>query len=802
MTADFLDGSIYVSPLSGGQITTTNKLTTLSPALSNLVFGKDGSLYATVGSSSAQIVQIDQTSGAIQRVVASGLVCPTGLAVDPLSGDLFFDDDCTGAGLDDASIHRVIDPANTDAARPTSVVVYATLPHTANGAMAFAPNGTLYAVSGYFGNINAEVDQISPTSSATVSVTPVTGITSDFAVAIGVANPDGSAQSLIVEPAGSLTEVPIGNPGAATVLATGSPGVGVTGPDGCLYSAHYDTIYRLAPASGPCKFKSTSPAPYLTLAAASAAPGLATGDSQVLTAVLHNAAQVSGVPISFTIAGATLQSTLVETDATGTATLTYTSLYSGQDTARASTSVNSSPVFSNTAAYTWAQGAHVTLLSLNPSPQQGSLSQSVTVLASLTDRSSAPPTALAGQAVSFAVGTSACTATTDNAGMASCPLSPSQAGLNTLTATFPGTTQFTPSVTSVAFSVVGAAASAPTVTLTVNPAIVTTGTSATLTWSSTNATTCVASGSWSGSLPVSGTQSVTPQQNGNYSYTLTCNGDGGSATATANLSASLVAVTVTAKSGGGALSLYLLAALALLVLIRVSKIKTRRGISLILGLGFLALGFLAVPSVRAQTAQDVSPDGGFANVYVGVRVGAMPTRLDASTLSGDLASRGDAGFSATTDNSAVGETLYVGDALTKHLAVEFGYTHRDSTAARVTGTVAGAADIESVLANTASIIRGYGNIFSLSARARFDLAPRLMLDARLGGFFWDTKVTAEGNGDSSSLTHQGGGVTGGLGLAYRVWRGLEVGVVVDHYHGVPSNLATLYGGSIEWRFGQ
>jgi hypothetical protein len=70
----------------------------------------------------------------------------------------------------------------------------------------------------------------------------------------------------------------------------------------------------------------------------------------------------------------------------------------------------------------------------------------------------------------------------------------------------------------------------PTVTISVNPTSIQGGQSATLTWSSTNATSCTASGSWSGDRPVSGTASTgTLNTAGAYSYTLTCSGPSGSA---------------------------------------------------------------------------------------------------------------------------------------------------------------------------------------------------------------------------------------------------------------------------------
>src|SRR3989344_3155317 len=66
---------------------------------------------------------------------------------------------------------------------------------------------------------------------------------------------------------------------------------------------------------------------------------------------------------------------------------------------------------------------------------------------------------------------------------------------------------------------------APTVTLTANPTTIQSGQSSTLTWSSTNATSCTASGSWTGTKTTSGSQSVAPTTNA--TYTLACTGAGG-----------------------------------------------------------------------------------------------------------------------------------------------------------------------------------------------------------------------------------------------------------------------------------
>ena len=90
---------------------------------------------------------------------------------------------------------------------------------------------------------------------------------------------------------------------------------------------------------------------------------------------------------------------------------------------------------------------------------------------------------------------------------------------------------------------------APTATLTANPTNVAMNGSATLTWTSSNATGCSASGAWSGTKAVNGSQSVGPLTQ-NSTFTLTCTGPGGSANRSVSVTvdpAALPTVTLTAN---------------------------------------------------------------------------------------------------------------------------------------------------------------------------------------------------------------------------------------------------------------
>ena len=70
-----------------------------------------------------------------------------------------------------------------------------------------------------------------------------------------------------------------------------------------------------------------------------------------------------------------------------------------------------------------------------------------------------------------------------------------------------------------------------------SPQTLTLGQSATLTWTSTRATSCTASGAWSGTQALSGSATVTPNAAGANTYTLTCTGPGGSVDASATVTA-------------------------------------------------------------------------------------------------------------------------------------------------------------------------------------------------------------------------------------------------------------------------
>jgi sugar lactone lactonase YvrE len=93
---------------------------------------KDGRLYGA-RLDAGDVVELDPATGAVLRRVADYLSCPSGLAFDPLSGDLFVTLHCAGA------VARIADPMG---AHPTTTVY--SVPGGAPDQLAFNPNGMAY----------------------------------------------------------------------------------------------------------------------------------------------------------------------------------------------------------------------------------------------------------------------------------------------------------------------------------------------------------------------------------------------------------------------------------------------------------------------------------------------------------------------------------------------------------------------------------------------------------------------------------------------------------------------------------
>ncbi|MDR3417552.1 MAG: hypothetical protein P4L83_15355 [Nevskia sp.] len=330
------------------------------------------------------------------------------------------------------------------------------------------------------------------------------------------------------------------------------------------------------------------------------------------------------------------------------------------------------------------------------------------------------------------------------------------------------------------------AASAPTVTISVNPGVVTAGASASLTWSSTNAASCAASGAWTGAEPASGNQAVSPTAAGSYTYTLTCTGSGGgSAAASATLTVNAAPLTpVSTSAGGGAAAPGLLGVLGALAWLR--RARKRR----------LAAMVAAACVAAAPAAQALRLD----EFLGGVRAGAVTSNIGNGVLTQELRAKGY-NVQAGNGSTGAGETVYVGYSPIGHLDLLLSYTHTDAAKVTLTGT--SPASVQQLLRDAAGLVTGYGgDAYALSARLHGELLPGLSLGPRVGILLVSTHTTLDSGAVHLDETHQRGGLTMGVGLQYRVWRGLNVGGGVDYYRTAGDRHFTLGEGEVEWRFGQ
>ncbi len=464
-SADNARGGIYKFGPSGGTAGDENRLNAApyptGTCASQLAFSKDGQhlyLARQFCGNGGDVVEVSTTNGAVLRTLAT-LSCATGLATDPISGDLFVSQSCplpTGTN----NITRIGSP---ESATP-SVTTYSS--PGISGDLNFAPDGTLYLES-LLSNVNQQfITKIAGTNAANAGtftyLTPPTPFSAWGVLPAFNPSAPSSPSSLLVTRGTTVTKLDTSTqpPTETNVLQNAAnASYIVAGPDGCAYIALTDRIIRLTAADGACSFASSSPAPTLTLSPPTVVPNPAQGTARTFTATFQNLTVPVDTPVFFTVTGANPRFQLVRTNANGEAAFTYTAISSGKDTIEATATVNNTTLTSNKAQVTWTAGKHVTFLTLNPSPISGSPGVPVTVVASLTDSSVSPAAPILGQAVTFTLGSAQCVGTTNSSGIASCTLTPSVVGMGTLTATFAGTTQFVGSSNSIGFNVLAAVSS-------------------------------------------------------------------------------------------------------------------------------------------------------------------------------------------------------------------------------------------------------------------------------------------------------------------------------------------------------
>jgi hypothetical protein len=202
-----------------------------------LAFDQQGNLYLA-RQGAGDVVQLDTTNAAILRTVVSGVPLATGLATDPLSGDLFV----SQIGL--GTVRRISGFLNG----PGTATLYATTGGSVDG-LSFAPDGTLYAA------VSSQVGKITGTDSAspgTVTKLPVSVPLID-GIAVS-ADPDipflyGNRNDGII----TKIDLAVTPPSLSNIFTGGTRGDFVAvGPDGCLYATQTDRVLKVTNADGFC----------------------------------------------------------------------------------------------------------------------------------------------------------------------------------------------------------------------------------------------------------------------------------------------------------------------------------------------------------------------------------------------------------------------------------------------------------------------------------------------------------------------------------------------------------------------
>lgn len=444
-------GKLYKFPAAGGAANAATLIGTLPNTVPpegltscphGLTFSKDGQhLYVArqFCGSGGDVVEVSTTDASIVKslTASDAIHCATGIATDPISGDLFVASPCQSAD----SLWRIENPESDS---PT-VSVYAS-PGRAIG-MNFTPDGTLWTEVYPFGTGDHEIVKISGTNSGSPGTVTVLSANApgNAGGVLPVFNPStpGNPSFLFATNGnsgpGSVVKVDLTqNPPVITTIATG--GIGELfvngGPDGCAYVSNGDRVDRITAADGTCNFAPTSTAPMLSLSPGAASP--AQGSSLTLTAQFFNVSIPIGTKIYFNVSGVNAGVLQGKTNSAGTASVTLTGQFAGTDLVTATTSVDGTAYVSNSATLAWSPGNHLTLLSLNSCPKSGTAGNLVTLQAGLFDVSEDPAVPVSGASIHFDLGDQSCDGSTDGAGVASCGITPASGGTFTLTASYAG----------------------------------------------------------------------------------------------------------------------------------------------------------------------------------------------------------------------------------------------------------------------------------------------------------------------------------------------------------------------------
>ncbi|MFL5801444.1 MAG: OmpL47-type beta-barrel domain-containing protein, partial [Roseiflexaceae bacterium] len=341
--ADTADGFLYKFGAAGGVAGPATRVnaTAISGSPVGLAFTRDGRLYMT-RPGAGDVVEVNPSTGAIIRTVAAGQQGYTGLATDPISGDLFVTNPPRGL------VQRISNFANG----PGTMTTYASTGY--NDGIAFGPDGTLYVAVDM--GVATAVKITGTNAPAPGVVTAIAPVYSLDGLAVAASDDPTRPPALFANRNdGKITKIDLTTspPALSDIVSNGTRGDFVTvGPDGCLYATQSATVLKVTNADGTCGLAPTGSLPQLRLSPPLAAREV--GTPQMLAARFNNVSAPAGTMVTFAVSGAHTQSATVTTDASGQATFAYTGSVEGIDQVVATAGVNGKSVTSNPATVTWA----------------------------------------------------------------------------------------------------------------------------------------------------------------------------------------------------------------------------------------------------------------------------------------------------------------------------------------------------------------------------------------------------------------------------------------------------------------
>jgi uncharacterized repeat protein (TIGR03803 family) len=378
-------------------------------------------------------------------------------------------------------------------------------------------------------------------------------------------------------------------------------------------------------------------------------------------------------------------------------------------------------------------------------------------------------------------------------------VTPSAAGAQTYTLTCTGAGG---SATAAAtLTAVAPVVPAPSVTLAANPLNIIVGQSATLTWTSSNATSCSASNGWSGAEAVSGTEAVTPAAAGTATYTLTCSGSGGSASASATVTVQAAAAVapsqtnLSGRAGGGSLGWTSLLGLALLVVLRA------RGVLRVLALRALPLSALAALGFTMSAAAQDAPlqlQFNWDQTYLGVRVGSGDYRESSAHLDAEVAASGFSGTDTSITRHRIGGAAYVGVPFYGALSLELGFADLGRYPVAIS-TIS--PDIAPLSQTIARKLWSAGEAVTLGLAAPLDIVSWFAIEPRLELLGFRSKQQVFTPLGTFADDRTGGGADAGLSLLLHPLRSVYVGAGFDYFDLGGHGSVLLYSAEITYHFG-